>query len=88
MSQPHHPNRVARGTLVGPAVEPTPLLDRVKFGDEFVADSKQALLLRQYGPGRLPTYCFPQASVRMDLLERTTPNQPDDGTVYWNACRR
>ena len=85
-SQPQPPQQGSReAQSVGPAVEPTPRWIRVKFGDEFVADSKRALLLRQYGPGRLPTYCFPQADVRMDLLEHTTPNQPDDGTVYWNV---
>lgn len=42
--------------LIGPVVVPTPRWIRVKLGDTIVADSKRALLLRQYGPGRLPTY--------------------------------
>ena len=31
---------------------------RVKFGGKFIADSKQPLLVLQYGPGVLPTYYF------------------------------
>ncbi len=74
--------------LVGPPVVPSPRWVRVKFGGEFVADSKRALLLRQYGPGRLPTYYFPQADVRMDLLEPTeTPTRcPYKGVAsYWSV---
>jgi uncharacterized protein (DUF427 family) len=54
--------------LVGPLVEPTARWVRARFGGVFVADSKRALLLRQYGPGRLPAYYFPQADVRMEAL--------------------
>jgi uncharacterized protein (DUF427 family) len=51
-----------------PYVEPTPRWIRVRAGDEWIADSRRALLLVWYGPGRLPTYCFPEADVRTDLL--------------------
>jgi uncharacterized protein (DUF427 family) len=51
-----------------PRVEPTPRWVRVRAGDEWIADSRRALLLVWYGPGRLPTYCFPDADVRTDLL--------------------
>jgi uncharacterized protein (DUF427 family) len=33
-----------------------------------VADSRRALLLVRFGPGMLPTYCFPADDVRTDLL--------------------
>ena len=52
-----------------PTVEPTPRWVRVQFGGEIIADSKRALLLIQYGPGRLPAYYFPQADVRMSALQ-------------------
>ena len=71
--------------LVGPRVVPSPRWIRVKFGGEFVADSKRALLLRQYGPGRLPAYYFPQADVRMDLLEPAVADQPAGETTSWTV---
>ncbi len=40
----------------------------MRAGDTWVADSRRALLLAWYGPGRLPTYCFPADDVRTDLL--------------------
>ena len=52
-----------------PYVEPTPRWVRVRAGDDWIADSRRALLLSWYGPGRLPTYCFPEEDVRTDLLE-------------------
>jgi uncharacterized protein (DUF427 family) len=52
-----------------PRVEPTPRWVRVRAGDEWVADSRRALLLNWYGPGRLPTYCFSPEDVRADRLE-------------------
>ena len=33
-----------------------------------LADSRDALLLAWYGPGMLPTYCFPATDVRAELL--------------------
>lgn len=49
-------------------VEPTPRWVRVRAGGEWVADSRRALLLAWYGPGRLPTYCIPAEDVRTELL--------------------
>src|SRR4029453_7613175 len=51
-----------------PEVEPTARWIRVRFGGQVIADSRQALLLRQYAPDRMPTYYFPQADVRMETL--------------------
>jgi uncharacterized protein (DUF427 family) len=51
------------------SVEPSPRWVRVRAGDTVVADSRRTLLLTWYGPGRLPTYCFPAADVRTDLLQ-------------------
>lgn len=71
-----------------PSVEPTPRWIRVRFGGETIADSRRALLLLQIGPGRLPTYYFPLADVRLDLLEprATTSRCPLKGVArYWSA---
>jgi uncharacterized protein (DUF427 family) len=54
--------------LPAPRVEPSPRWVRVKAGDVWVADSRRAQLLAWYGPGTLPTYCFPSADVRTDLV--------------------
>jgi uncharacterized protein (DUF427 family) len=51
-----------------PRVEPSPRWIRVRAGGVEVADSRRALLLAWYGPGRLPTYCLPPEDVRTDLL--------------------
>ena len=51
-----------------PRLEPSPRWVRVRAGEEWVADSRRALLLAWYGPGMLPTYCFPAEDVRADLL--------------------
>jgi uncharacterized protein (DUF427 family) len=71
--------------LTAPAIEPSPRWVRVQFGGQFIADSKRALLLRQYGPGRLPTYYFPQDDVRMDFLEAQAAEPPDDLMTYWTV---
>jgi uncharacterized protein (DUF427 family) len=55
-------------------LEPSARWVRVKIGGETIADSRQTLLLIQYGPGRLPTYCFPPADVRMELLGLAASN--------------
>ena len=55
-------------------VEPTPRWIRVRAGGEWIADSREALLLSWIGPGTMPTYCLPAASVRTDVL---TPSAPD-----------
>ncbi len=62
--------------LPAPRVEPTPRWVRVRAGDEWVADSRRALLLAWYGPGILPTYCFPGDDVRTELL---TPSPVGSG---------
>jgi uncharacterized protein (DUF427 family) len=49
-------------------VAPTPRWVRVRAGDEWVADSRRAMLLAWYGPGMLPTYFFPPEDVRADLI--------------------
>ena len=59
-------------------VEPTPRWVRVRAGEEWVADSRRALLLAWYGPGMLPTYCFPEDDVRTDLLQ-PSPSATGDG---------
>jgi uncharacterized protein (DUF427 family) len=64
--------------LPGPAVEASPRWVRVRAGGQWLADSRRALLLTWYGPGQLPTYCFPADDVRMDLLT-TTDSTSSDG---------
>lgn len=57
-----------------PEVIPSPKWVRAFLGGKVVADSKNTLLLRAHG--QLPVYYFPEADVRMELLEessRTTP---------------
>jgi uncharacterized protein (DUF427 family) len=54
--------------LPAPRVERTPRRVRVRAGDVWVADSREALLLAWYGPGVLPSYWFPAGDVRTDRL--------------------
>src|SRR6185503_8295862 len=72
--------------LAVPSVEASPRWIRVRFGGQVVADSTRALLLRQYGPEGLPTYYFPQADVRMDLLE-VVATEPDASVRPGRAFR-
>ncbi len=67
----------------GPMVELSPRWIRVKFGGKIIADSKRVLLLRQYGPGRLPTYCFPQEDVRTELLKASSDTDQASDVAYW-----
>jgi uncharacterized protein (DUF427 family) len=60
-----------------PAVEPTPRWVRVRVAGTWLADSRRALLLTWFGPGRLPTYCFPPGDVRADLLTGAGDTAPD-----------
>jgi uncharacterized protein (DUF427 family) len=60
-----------------PAVESTPRWIRVRFGNRIIADSKKAMLLRQYGAGRLPTYYFPQSDVDQRVLKPPAGNVDD-----------
>ncbi|MBJ7457419.1 MAG: DUF427 domain-containing protein [Thermoleophilia bacterium] len=61
-------------------VEPTPRWVRVRAGGEWIADSREALLVAWYGPGRLPTYAFPAAAVRTDMLS-PSPGGGDGSVV-------
>lgn len=49
---------------------------RVRFEDEFMADSKNVLLV--FEPRRLPVYYFPVADVRTDLLENSERAHPSE----------
>ena len=70
--------RTALGSPTEEAViELSPRWIRVKFGGTIIADSKQAMLFTQYGPG-LPTYYFPRADVRVDV--------PDTRALSADAC--
>ncbi|MBI1882578.1 MAG: DUF427 domain-containing protein [Chloroflexi bacterium] len=64
-------------------IEPSARWVRVKFGSEFVADSRRVLLVREVG--RLPLYYFPREDVRTDRLEPATDAADEDGKVYWNV---
>ena len=77
----------ARPVVFDPAsaeaiLEPSERWVRVKLGGETVADSKHPLLLIEYGPGKLPTYFFPEEAVRMELL-----SEPEErgGRRYWTV---
>lgn len=77
------PNSFYQSPDLRPRVEPTPRWIRVQFGGTMIADSKRALLLIQYGPNGLPTYYFPPADVRMEVLEPTLAEPSADGRVYY-----
>jgi uncharacterized protein (DUF427 family) len=72
--------------------EPSARWVRVKFGGEFVADSRNTLLV--WDKHYIPTYFFPQDDVRMDLLEpsgksrgqRTTYHIKVNGKTAENAA--
>ncbi|HZB75304.1 MAG TPA: DUF427 domain-containing protein [Solirubrobacteraceae bacterium] len=79
-----------------PRVEPTPRWIRVRDGERWVADSRRALLLVWYGPGLLPTYCFPDEDVADPARARRLEGLPAplaaaeglwtfpwDGSVQW-----
>lgn len=70
----------------GPLVEPTPRWVRVRFAGQVIADSRRALLLRQYGREQLPGYYFPQEDVRMGALVGATDAAPD-GEVSWRSVQ-
>jgi uncharacterized protein (DUF427 family) len=65
-------------------IEPSPRWVRAELDDQFVADSKRVLLARE--PGQLPVYYFPQADVRMDLLQLAANGQDsEDNRLYWDV---
>jgi uncharacterized protein (DUF427 family)/RimJ/RimL family protein N-acetyltransferase len=66
-------------------IEPTARWIRVKAGDTWIADTRRALLVVRYGPGRLPTYAIPEADVRTDLLGADAQRILDDHwTFTWD----
>jgi len=67
-----------------PLVEPTPRWVRVRLGGELVASSRNALLLIDYGPHRLPTYFIPRQDVSISAL--SDPVVHDDGRTTWTVC--
>ncbi len=61
---------------------------RVLLGEQLVADSDQVLLL--HPPQRTPTYLFPRAHVRTELLEASDRRQSDGGMgdrTYWHLSK-
>jgi len=67
------------------SVEPSPRWVRVRFGGEIIASSKWPLFLRQYGPKRLPTYCFPESDVRADVRPPAGLTPGREGLARWTV---
>lgn len=66
--------------------EDSPRRIRARFGGETIVDSRHAKLLHEQG--HLPIYYFPEADVRMDLLEPTDHSTrcPFKGQAsYWSV---
>ena len=68
-----------------PGVEPTARWVRVRFAGQVIADTRRALLLRQYSREQLPSYYFPQEDVRMDTLVTGADAGPDDVVSWWSV---
>ncbi len=66
-------------------MEPTARWVRVRFSGQVIADTRRALLLRQYGREQLPSYYFPQGDVRMDTLVTGAAAGPDDVVSWWSV---
>jgi uncharacterized protein (DUF427 family) len=68
-------------------VEPLRRRMRVRFGDSWIADSEQVLLL--FEPGRYPVAYFPETDISPHALERTDHSiqHPDLGLTSWYAVR-
>jgi uncharacterized protein (DUF427 family) len=79
------PADVRRALGPPPVVEPTARWVRVELAGQPVADSRRALLLIEYGPGRLPTYYFPQEDVRLDALEPLPAEGASGERAYFRA---
>lgn len=73
-------------TIPAARVEPTPRWVRVRVRGEVVADSRNALLLLDYGPNILPTYFFSPDDVRMDLLGGSEEGENGDGRRTWTVA--
>jgi uncharacterized protein (DUF427 family) len=65
-----------------PFVEPTPRHVKVLLGDEVVADSTHALLVNRYGKRQMPTYAFPEADVRTELLSPSDAEPIPDTSAH------
>ena len=61
-------------------VEPSPRWVRVKFGGEFIADSKRVLLV--WDNHHIPAYFFPRDDVRMEWLEPASRRQGERTTYH------
>lgn len=68
-------------------VEPLRRRMRVRFGENWIADSENALLL--FEPGRYPVAYFPQSDISPDALQRTehTTQHQDLGPTSWYTVR-
>jgi uncharacterized protein (DUF427 family) len=55
----------------------------VRLGNSVIADSRQAVLLIEYGPGRLPTYFVPRADVTPGALVDEHPGK--GGVPTWSV---
>jgi uncharacterized protein (DUF427 family) len=65
-------------------LEPSPRRVRVRFGDKWIADSTEMMLM--YESGHLPVYYFPVKDVRLDLLHPTEHSsycQYKGDASYW-----
>ncbi|MEU8792637.1 DUF427 domain-containing protein [Streptomyces sp. NPDC048643] len=60
---------------------------RVRFGERWIADSKEAVLLHE--PGRYPVAYFPPSDITADVLQRTehTTRHRDLGRTSWYTVR-
>ena len=74
-----NPDRIIR-------LEPSPRRVRLKFGDEWIADSTEMMLM--FETGHLPVYYFPVKDVRLDLLHSTdlvTYCKYKGEATYWST---
>lgn len=76
---------VIRRSFEGFRFEQSPKWVRVRFGSDFVVDSKRVHLL--FDPRRLPVYYFPREDVASEALERSeTVEETDKGSrTFWHV---